>query len=175
MLFGYCRLVSDLVCGKRGITALYCQSPQQPGHFYSKRGENCVPISCPPDQDQSPKCQCSYPYSGTLYFRAPTFSDITNLTYYQLLEDALMKSLEANKILVDSVSLYNPKIDSDEYLEVSLDIYPIDLRFSYSDISDIGFILSNQTFKPPSVFGPYFFIGLPYKAFSGTSHSYFPD
>lgn len=71
---------------------------------------------------------------------------------------------------MDSVALQNPKINSDDYLEVSLDVFPVELRFNRSDASQIGFILSNQTFKPTPEFGPFFFIALPYGAFPGISY-----
>ena len=35
-------------------------------------------------------------------------------------------------------------------------------QFSARDISELAFLLSNQTYKPPHEFGPYIFIGQHY-------------
>lgn len=64
---------------------------------------------------------------------------------------------------VDSIALQNPFIDVSNNLEMSLEVFPSGkIQFGEQDISDIGFILTNQTYKPPPVFGPYFFIAQQY-------------
>lgn len=79
-----------------------------------------------------------------------------------------MNSFRKHQLPVDSVSLNNINTDVDEYLSMHLQVFPSGkLRFEQSDISNIGFILSNQTFKTSKDFGPYFFIGAPYTAFLG--------
>lgn len=79
-----------------------------------------------------------------------------------------MQSFQLNQLPVDSVSLHNPRKNSLEYLEVSLQVFPAsEERFNRTGISRIGFALSNQTYQPSDVFGPYFFIADPYQNFSG--------
>lgn len=69
---------------------------------------------------------------------------------------------------VDSVSLSNVTNNADEYLQMNLDVFPANkLRFNITEVLNIGFILSNQTFKPPPEFGPFYFIGQSYGHFSG--------
>ncbi|GJV45750.1 hypothetical protein Tco_1430286 [Tanacetum coccineum] len=124
--------------------------------------------ACGLDQTSSPNCKCSYPYTGTLSFRAPSFSDLENSSIYTSLQSSMMVSFKSNQLPVDSVSLSNPTKNSDNYLVVSLEVFPSGgERFNRSGISRIGFVLSNQTYKPPRSFGPYFFIGNNYDFFSG--------
>lgn len=83
-----------------------------------------------------------------------------------------MDSFTSNELPVDSVSLSNPRKDSSEYLELKLQVFPSNQdHFSQKVISQIGFMLSNQTFKPPKQFGPYYFRGDSYQYFAvaGTS------
>lgn len=83
----------------------------------------------------------------------------------------MMKSFESNQLPVDSVSLSQPTKDSNDYLVINLDIFPSGgERFNRSGISQIGFLLSNQTYKPPHTFGPYFFIGHNYDFFADASN-----
>ncbi|KAI3874920.1 hypothetical protein MKW98_019493 [Papaver atlanticum] len=78
-----------------------------------------------------------------------------------------LRSFQTHDAPVDSVSLSNPKEDADSYLEVSLQVFPSDKQsFSRSEIAKMGFMLSNQTFKPPKTFGPYFFIASQYGNFA---------
>ncbi|OVA03678.1 hypothetical protein BVC80_8673g1 [Macleaya cordata] len=162
-------LIGNPVCQQNGATAGYCKLPEESNPPYSTNPKNCVPIICPTDQKASPYCRCSYPYTGTLFFRAPSFSDLGNASVYVALEDSLMKSFKANSnvLPVDIVSLSNPTKDPDNYIELTLNVFPSGKeRFNRSDISKIGFMLSNQTFKPPKqLFGPFFFIGSEYGNF----------
>lgn len=62
-----------------------------------------------------------------------------------------------------SVLLQNPMFNSDNYMELQVKLFPSDgLYFSRSEVIRIGFDLSNQTYKPPLLFGPYYFIATPY-------------
>jgi serine/threonine protein kinase len=62
-----------------------------------------------------------------------------------------------------SVSLQNPLFNNDDYLQVQLELFPSTGKyFNRSEILRIGFELSNQTYKPPDEFGPYYFIASPY-------------
>lgn len=105
---------------------------------------------------------------GTLYFRAPSFSDLGNSSYFVSLEKKLVTSFTSRQLPIDSVSLSDTKINDDKYLQMSLEVFPANqLRFNFKEVLTIGFLLSNQTFKPPSDFGPFIFIGQEYKEFSG--------
>ncbi|XP_037496979.1 probable leucine-rich repeat receptor-like protein kinase At5g49770 [Jatropha curcas] len=151
-------LVSNPVCDETGVTETYCTIPR-PGSSYSTPPNNCVPASCTANKTSSPNCKCSYPYTGLLVFRAPSFSDLGNFTTYTSLQQKMMDSFRSNQLPVDSVSLSNPRKDSSLYLDLNLKIFPSGHdRFNRTIISGIGFVLSNQTFKPPHMFGPYYFI-----------------
>ncbi|KAI3752355.1 hypothetical protein L2E82_24333 [Cichorium intybus] len=163
-------LISNPICTE-GITAPYCNPPTDSNSTYSTPPENCFPSTCTSNQVSSPNCKCSYPYTGTLTFRAPSFSDLGNSTIYTSLRSTMMKSFESNQLPVDSVSLSQPTKDSNDYLVINLDIFPSGgERFNRSGISQIGFVLSNQTYKPPHTFGPYFFIGHNYDFFADASN-----
>ncbi|XP_068667528.1 leucine-rich repeat receptor protein kinase HPCA1-like isoform X2 [Aristolochia californica] len=139
----------------------YCQLQQQSDKPYSTSLASCGSKSCPADQKLSPQsCNCAYPYEGTLYFRAPFFSDLSNSTLFHALEMRLWTKLDLNP---GSVSLQNPFFNTDDYLQVQLELFPSNAKyFNRSEVQRIGFDLSNQTFKPPSEFGPYYFIASAY-------------
>ncbi|KAK3031339.1 hypothetical protein RJ639_035245, partial [Escallonia herrerae] len=163
-------LVGNPFCLESGGIAKYCTLPQQSNSSYSTPPANCMPSSCISDQISSPNCYCAYPYTGTLSFRAPSFSNLGNLSIYTSLQDALTQSFHTHQLPVDSVSLSNPTKNLDDYLVLSLKIFPSgQAYFNRTGISGIGFVLSNQTFKPPPTFGPFFFIGSNYGYFAGVS------
>ncbi|CAK9177844.1 unnamed protein product [Ilex paraguariensis] len=84
----------------------------------------------------------------------------------------MMVFFQSHQLPVDSVSLSNPTKNSDDYVILDVRIFPSGLnRFNQSRISGIGFVLSNQTFKPPSGFGPSVFHGDGYGNFAGTHKS----
>ncbi|XP_010252249.1 PREDICTED: probable leucine-rich repeat receptor-like protein kinase At5g49770 isoform X2 [Nelumbo nucifera] len=151
--------------------APYC-TPQRYTSSYSTKAENCTAVSCLSDQKLSPTCKCSYPYKGILYFRSPSFSDLFNTSYYGSLENKLKETFQNCALPVDSVSLSSPRKDSDNYLDLDLEVFPYGAeRFNQSGVLNIGFVLSNQTFKPPQIFGPFFFMGSPYEFFLESSSS----
>lgn len=79
-----------------------------------------------------------------------------------------MTSFQSHKLPVDSVSLSNPHKNSLDYLEINLAIFPSEGEsFNRTGILSIGFVLSNQTYKPPRHFGPFYFIGHVYPYFYG--------
>ncbi|XP_073122178.1 leucine-rich repeat receptor protein kinase HPCA1-like [Henckelia pumila] len=162
-------LVGNPIC-EEGTRDAYCSITQQSfNNSYSTPAENCVPPLCASDQISSPKCKCAYPYTGTLVFRAPSFS-FGNSSVYNSLEQKLMVTFQSRSLPVDSVFLSNPTKNLDNYLELSLQVFPSGQDyFNRSGISGIGFILSNQTFKPPREFGPFYFIGNSYAFFPGLS------
>ncbi|GFY94370.1 leucine-rich repeat protein kinase family protein [Actinidia rufa] len=164
-------LVGNPVCTGTEGTKTYCII-QQSNSSYSTPSKNCVAATCSSDQISSPNCRCEYPYAGTLFFRAPSFSDLGNSSIYMSLESSLMRSFLSNHLPVDSVSLSNPTKNTDNYFVLSLEIFPSGQdRFNRTGISGIGFVLSNQTFKPPPTFGPFYFIGDAYGIFAGTKKS----
>ena len=123
--------------------------------------------SCSNDQSLNPaNCGCAYPYTGKMVFRAPFFTDLTNSDTFQQLETSLTTQLSLRD---GSVFLSNIHFDSDNYLQAQVKLFPSSgLSFNVSDLIRIGFDLSNQTYKPPKNFGPYFFIADPYAPLAGT-------
>ncbi|CAN4110813.1 unnamed protein product [Withania somnifera] len=143
----------------------YCDIAQM-NFGYSTPPDNCLKTQCSSDQISSPTCKCAYPYTGDLFFRAPSFSDLTNTSIYESLQKSMTSSLSRYQVRVDSISLSNPKKNSDDYLVLHLQIFPFGQdHFNRTGIITIGFALSNQTFKPPPSFGPFFFNGESYEYF----------
>ncbi|XP_073041595.1 leucine-rich repeat receptor protein kinase HPCA1-like [Primulina eburnea] len=160
-------LANNPICYE-GATETYCTIPRQTDSSYTTPAENCIPLSCSSEKISSPTCKCAYPYTGTLFFRAPSFSNFGNSSVYVSLNQELMKSFQSNSLPVDSVSLSNPTKNVDNYLLLNLQAFPSGQDyFNRTAITGIGFILSNQTFKPPPGFGPFFFIGNNYAYFAG--------
>lgn len=105
-------------------------------------------------------CVCSYPYQGVMYFRAPFFRDVTNGTVFQELESELWTELD---LTPGSVYLQQDPLFNSDSMQVQVKLFPSgEPYFNRSEVMRIGFDLSNQTFKPPKEFGPYFFIASPY-------------
>ena len=164
ILIGLCvdyRLIGNPVCVTPLSNTEYCQLRQQDKKPYSTSLANCGGKLCPQDQKLSPQsCECAYPYEGTFYFRGPSFRELSNANTFHKLEMSLWVKLS---LTPGSVSLQNPFFNTDDYLQVHLELFPsIDKYFNRSEVQKIGFDLSNQTFKPPPEFGPYFFIASPY-------------
>src|SRR6266508_141677 len=99
-------------------------------------------------------------------------SDMTNSDDFQQLETSLSTQL----LLRDgSVYLSDTHFNSDNYLQVQVKLFPPSgVPFNVSELIRIGFLLSNQTYKPPANFGPYYFIADPYATVSGTLVSLSP-
>ncbi|CAM0913377.1 unnamed protein product [Alopecurus aequalis] len=120
------------------------------------------PPTCLSSQLLSPSCFCATPYSGKLSFRALKFSDLSNSSYFLGLEKTMVDTFLQSNISV-SVALHDLSINVVNNLEISLEIFPRSkTQFGEQDISEIGFILNRHKFKPPSSFGPYFFIAQTY-------------
>lgn len=128
---------------------------------YSTSLVKCFSRTCPSEQSMSPQsCMCAYPYQGEMFFRAPFFRDVTNGTVFQELESKLWTKLD---LTPGSVYLRDPSFNSDDYMQIQVRLFPSgELYFNRSEVIRIGFDLSNQTFKPPKEFGPYYFIASPY-------------
>ncbi|KAH9606647.1 hypothetical protein KSS87_013083, partial [Heliosperma pusillum] len=164
-------LVGNPVCG----TVLTEQSQlcflPQPSQSYTTP-RNCETVPCTSGRVSSLSCHCSYPYSGTLTFAAPQFSNLQNFTNYGALERAFMNAFSANKMPVGSVSLSNIYRDTSNYLHITLQIFPLGQdRFNRTTILTIGFMLSSQTFQPPSYYGPFTYLPVEYTTFSDGSES----
>ncbi|KAG7941941.1 hypothetical protein I3843_16G074100 [Carya illinoinensis] len=150
-------LTGNPVCTADESNADFCLLQPQPTKNYSTSLANCGSTLCPPDQKLSPQsCECAYPYEGTLYFRGPNFRELSNETIFHSLEMSLWEKLG---LTPRSVSLQNPFFNSDDYLQVKLALFPaIGKHFNRLEVLRIGFDLSNQTYKPPPEFGPYYFL-----------------
>ncbi|KAI5584732.1 hypothetical protein POPTR_006G114400v4 [Populus trichocarpa] len=153
-------LVGNPVCIALSNTS-YCQLQQQSTKPYSTSLANCGSKLCPIEQKLSPQsCECAYPYEGTLYFRGPSFRELSNDNTFHSLEMSLWDQLG---LTPGSVFLQNPFFNVDDYLQVQVALFPPTGNFfNRSEIQRIGFALSNQTYKPPKYFGPYYFIASNY-------------
>ncbi|GLU06661.1 hypothetical protein SLE2022_236680 [Rubroshorea leprosula] len=154
-------LVGNPVCTTALSNTNYCQLQQQVRKPYSTSLANCGSKSCPTDQKLSPQsCDCAYPFEGTFYFRGPRFRELSNVNMFHSLEMSLWVKLG---LTPGSVMLQNPFFNNDDYLQLQLALFPPDGKyFNRTEIQRIGFDLSNQTYKPPPEFGPYYFIASPY-------------
>lgn len=154
-------LIGNPVCITPLSSTDYCQIQQQTRKPYSTSVANCGNKQCPSDQKLSPQsCECAYPYEGTIYFRGPSFREVSNANSFHRLEMSLWVKLG---LTPGSVSIQNPFFNIDDYLQVHLEIFPSGKKyFNRSEVLRIGFDLSNQTYKPPPEFGPYYFIASPY-------------
>lgn len=146
----------------------YCLLQQRQTKSYSTSLVNCGSKLCSPDEKLNPQsCKCAYPYEGTLYFRAPTSRELSNITLFQSLETSLLHHFNVTPFIQD------PFFNVDDYLEMQLALFPTnDKFFSRTDIQRFGLDLHNQTYKPPPEFGPYYFIASRYP-FSGNLNYHF--
>ncbi|KAG6408645.1 hypothetical protein SASPL_131663 [Salvia splendens] len=164
-------LVGNPICDE-GVTESYCKIPEPSSPTYTTPLENCNPLPCTEDRVFSPSCTCAYPYTGTLFFRAPSFSNYGNSSIFASLQQNMKASFKSHGLPIDAVSLSNPTKNMDNYLLLSLQVFPSGQDyFNRTGISAIGFMLSNQTFKPPKEYGPFYFIGNSYPYFAGLQAS----
>ncbi|KAL9276307.1 hypothetical protein ACSQ67_026145 [Phaseolus vulgaris] len=159
-------LKDNPICLEIDERAAYCSSYKS-NFSYSTPPNNCVPDTCKSEKIPSPNCICAYPYTGTLAFRAPSFSNLDNKTHYSMLEESLMRYFKSHFVPVDSVLLSHPIMDPTQYLKLSLQAFPSGQdHFNRTGTLQIGFMLSNQTFKPPQPdFGPFYFLADKYEHF----------
>lgn len=69
-----------------------------------------------------------------------------------------MQSFMSHHLPVDSVLLSHPTKDSNQYLELTLQLFPSRQdHFNRTGTLSVAFLLSNQTYKPPKIFGPFYF------------------
>ncbi|KAL1552159.1 leucine-rich repeat receptor protein kinase HPCA1-like [Salvia divinorum] len=146
MLFG------NPVCANNP-NQIYCQL-QQEAKPYSTSLTLCGTAKCSSDHLKlNPEiCTCSYPYSGFLYFVAPSSLDLSNSTLFRSLETSLAVSLGL------SVSLQNLSLNNENNLQMQLELFPADEKyFSRSEIRTVASALSRRTYKAPSELGLYYF------------------
>uniref|UniRef100_A0A0E0KD95 non-specific serine/threonine protein kinase n=1 Tax=Oryza punctata TaxID=4537 RepID=A0A0E0KD95_ORYPU len=159
---GTLSLAGNPVCNRLPNTQ-YCNVTQRAAAPpYSTSLVKCFSGTCNAvGESMSPQsCGCAYPYQGVMYFRAPFFGDVTNGTAFQELESRLWTKLD---LTPGSVFLQDPFFNADAYMQVQVKLFPSGTAyFNRSEVMRIGFDLSNQTFKPPREFGPYYFIASPY-------------
>ncbi|KAI3496585.1 hypothetical protein L1887_38950 [Cichorium endivia] len=159
-------LVNNPICMESGVTDKFCSLPTNTTTSYSTQPNNCIPASCGSGLVSSPNCKCAFPYAGSFIFKAPSFSSLGNTTIYNSLRDSLMKFFQKSQFPVDSVSLMNPYRNLDDYLVLNLEVFPSgELSFNRTGILWLGFVLSNQTFKPSKDFNTYIFIAQNYDNF----------
>lgn len=110
---------------------------------------------------------CSHPQTGTLHFFSFSFSNLENLTYYRTLNGSLMAAFLSSGLPVDSVSVSDPTIDVNSYLQFRVQIFPLGQdTFNRTGYSDIGFLLNRQPFQL-QYYGPFFYKADEYCCFGG--------
>uniref|UniRef100_A0A0E0HG25 non-specific serine/threonine protein kinase n=1 Tax=Oryza nivara TaxID=4536 RepID=A0A0E0HG25_ORYNI len=139
----------------------FCSRQLQNASPYSTSMEKCGSAQCSDGQNVNPaSCSCAFSYNGKMVFRAPFFVDLVSSTPFQLLESTMAAKLN---LLPGSVALSDIHFNSDNYLQVQVKLFPTSgVTFNLSELTRIGSSLSNQIYKPPANFGPYFFIADPY-------------
>jgi Leucine-rich repeat (LRR) protein len=158
-------LANNPVCLEAGNGPSYCSAIQHNTSF-STLPTNCSP--CEPGMEASPTCRCAYPFMGTLYFRSPSFSGLFNSTNFSILQKAIADFFKKFNYPVDSVGVRNIRENpTDHQLLIDLLVFPLGREsFNQTGMSLVGFAFSNQTYKPPPIFGPYIFKADLYKQFS---------
>ncbi|XP_022682470.1 probable leucine-rich repeat receptor-like protein kinase At5g49770 [Setaria italica] len=159
-------LVGNPVCLDAEFSGSHFCSIQQDSIIpYVTSVTKCGSTSCSSDQSLDPaNCGCAYPYMGAILFRSPLFADLTNNEHFQQLETSLWTELGLRP---GSVFLSDVLFTSDDYLQVKVRMFPsTGTSFNLSEVTRIGFDLSNQTYKPPQGFGPYYFVADPYVHFA---------
>ncbi|GAA0183735.1 transmembrane signal receptor [Lithospermum erythrorhizon] len=163
LVFMFCRLAQNPVCYER-YNDNYCTIPKPPNNSYS------TPVNCssPADQVCSPTCNCAYPFTGVIAFRAPSYLGTTKR--YAQLEQNMLQWFHSYGLPVDSVALSNPRKNIANYLEINVQIFPFDQPyFNQSGAILVGYVLSRQIYKPPDDYGPYIFSSIGYKYTNGNS------
>ncbi|KAL5539380.1 hypothetical protein UlMin_043041, partial [Ulmus minor] len=167
-------LKDNPICEETGTTQSYCKiSASESNVSYVTPKHSCNPIPCSSNKISSPNCKCAYPYTGTLFLRAPSFSNWqSSSNYFVQLEEGLTSFFKQHSYPVDTVSLSDPLRNTIQYLVMRLEVFPDGSdHFNRLDILNMGFSLSNQTFKPPKLFGPYYFIGHTYENYEESKKS----
>ncbi|GLJ18838.1 hypothetical protein SUGI_0336490 [Cryptomeria japonica] len=110
-------------------------------------------------------CECAIPYEGYLVFRAPFFATLNNFTRFQNLEKSVMSLTSLVGLTNSTLSiLCCMSFDMDDYLKIHIRIFPpVGMKyFGHVYLVNLAYSLSNQSYNPPTEFGPYYFIPNPY-------------
>ncbi|CAF2124726.1 probable leucine-rich repeat receptor-like protein kinase At5g49770 [Brassica rapa] len=163
-------LADNPVCQEEGNKPNYC-SEIPPNTSYSTIPPTCTP--CDQGREASPSCRCAHPVIGTLYFRSPSFSGLLNSTNFEILQKSIEDFFKKLSYPVDSVAIRNIRENAtDHQLLIDLLVFPLGREsFNESGMSLVNFAFSNQTYKPPHIFGPYVFRANPYNQFSDAGGS----
>ncbi|KFK26616.1 hypothetical protein AALP_AA8G271800 [Arabis alpina] len=158
-------LADNPVCGEVANRRSYCSAIQHNTSF-ATLPTNCVP--CDPGREPNEACRCVYPYMGILYFRSPSFSGFSNNTNFLLLQQSISGFFKKFSYPVDSVGIRNIREnETDHQLLIDLLVFPSGQEsFNQTGMAHVSFAFSNQTYKPPPIFGPYIFKGIQYSHFS---------
>ncbi|CAN8306747.1 unnamed protein product [Cochlearia groenlandica] len=163
-------LANNPVCEEGGNKPSYCSAIQLNPSF-STMQPTCSP--CEKGMRPSPTCHCAFPFTGTFYFRSVSFSGFFNTTNFEILQRSITDFFKKFSYPVDSVGIRNIRENgTDHQLLIDLLVFPLGReRFNQTEMSLVNFAFSNQTYKPPSIYGPYIFRADPYTQFSGGSNS----
>ncbi|KAL0886244.1 hypothetical protein Bca101_010227 [Brassica carinata] len=153
------------VCQELGNSPSYCSAIPY-NTSYSTIPATCS--LCDQGREASPSCRCAHPFTGTFYFRAPSFSGLFNSTNFEILQKNIIGFFNKFSYPVDSVAVRNIRENTtDHQLLIDLLVFPLGREsFNETGMSLVNFAFSNQTYKPPSIFGPYIFMADPYTQFS---------
>ncbi|KAL1212287.1 Leucine-rich repeat receptor protein kinase HPCA1 [Cardamine amara subsp. amara] len=159
-------LANNPVCNEVGNGQSYC-SAIQPNTTFSTMPSNCSP--CDQGREPTASCRCAYPVIGTLTFRSPSFSGFFNTTNFLILQKSLDDYFKIRSYPVDSSAIRNIREnENDHQLLMDLLVFPLATEsFNQTGMAFVSFAFSNQTYKPPKIFGPYIFQAAPYRQFSG--------
>ncbi|KAJ3669118.1 hypothetical protein LUZ60_011068 [Juncus effusus] len=156
---GSIKLLNNPLC-QDANSENYCKVQNTNQKAYTTNMTKCISSPpCPSGQSMSPRdCHCAYPFSGLMVFRAPQFADISSSSQFQELEASLWDKF---KLAPNSVYLSDIALTVDKYMEVKVELFPLTV-LSFTVAQRLDFNLNDQTYKPPSEFGPYYFIQYPY-------------
>lgn len=114
------------------------------------------------------KVKCCNPITGTLTFRAPSFSGVLNNSFFIQLEEGLDDFFKPPSYPVDSVAIVNREENEFHHLLIDIQIFPFGKeRFNGMDMDIVISGFTTQSFTPPYRFGPYVFKPDPYKQLYG--------
>ncbi|CDY61244.1 BnaCnng37500D [Brassica napus] len=158
-------LADNPVCQEMGNSPSYCSAIPH-NTSYSTIPTTCSP--CDHGREASPLCRCAHPFTGTFNFRAPSFSGLFNSTNFEILQKDITGFFNKFSYPVDSVAVRNIRENTtDHQLLIDLLVFPLGREsFNETGMLLVNFAFSNQTYKPPPIFGPYIFIADPYTQFS---------
>ncbi|GLJ18839.1 hypothetical protein SUGI_0336500 [Cryptomeria japonica] len=129
---------------------------------FSANPDICGDKTCREDFRVNPEtCECAVPYEGKLEFRAPSFSDLSNVSRVEKLKNSLCTQLNFSE---GAVSICCMSFDSHYYLNIGVQLFPFGNKpfFERAEIIRIGFALSNKIYNPPDEFGTFSFTAISY-------------